>query len=128
VGSRSTEFDIESPGGSTTVIRTGVTDAGHLRFANGSSTVTYCTSDDQPTVDGAQFGDALWAVPLGAGTVSPRMLMSGDLSWCEDGAVAGTDVIAELGGGTDTTSVLLINLDTGQATPLAPADYLLGVL
>jgi hypothetical protein len=120
-------FDIQSLDGLMTPITTGVSQAGHVRFANGSSTVTYCTSDDQPTAT-AQFGETLWVAQLGGGAVSPRQLMSGDLSWCEQGAVTGPDSIVEVGGGGDPSSAVLVDLESGQVTPLAPADSIIGVI
>jgi len=126
-GTSDAEIQVRSPDGSITTIPTGSPLAGHVRFVDGTSLLTYCTSDDQEVGD-TQFTEDLWSVEIGSATPSPQMLMTGDLSWCEGGVVAGTSSIAELGGGADTTSIVLINLSSGQTTTVAPADELLGVL
>jgi hypothetical protein len=66
-----------------------------------------------------------------SGTGPPRSLMTGAGVWCERGFAVGDDTMVEGEPGPDgssTIDVVLVELVTGQTTPLGTADWLLGVL
>jgi hypothetical protein len=117
--------------GSPSSIDTGIKLAGHVQFVDGSSLLTYCTSDENPAADGAGWTEELWTVDVGTPATSPSLVMSGDNSWCEDGVVAGADSLA-LPTGTGpggTPSIEILDLTTGRATAtIASASAVCGVL
>ena len=125
------EIEVTSPGGSTTTIDTGMPFAGQIGFAGGSSLLTFCTSSDVWT-DGAWTTNLL-AVQLGAGTPMPETLSSGagpgqnESSYAWFKIVDGTSMF-ETRGGTGASSLVMINLLTGQMTDIVAADSILGVL
>ena len=126
------EIVLTPPGGAASSIDTGIEFAGHVEFVNGSSLLTYCTSDGNSATDGSNAGwtEELWTVALGPSVSSPKLLISGDGWWCEDGAVVGANSMVELVGvdQVGTPSMALVDLTTRKSTVIAPADTILGVL
>jgi hypothetical protein len=124
------KIEVTKQGGSTTSIDTGSISAGQVAFVGGSSLLTYCTST---AAGSGGWSENLLAVQLGGQSPSPKTLASsapygqleGPYAWTK---LVGTTSIAELLGGTGSTSLGEVNLSTGQTTSIAPADSLLGVL
>jgi hypothetical protein len=117
--------------GTSIVIPTGATLAGHVLFTEGANALTYCTGDEQAATDGSGSGwtETLWRLSIGAGSPpTPQRLMSGEGSWCEEGAVldAGTMVEAQMSNGASTYGT--VDLVSGQSTTIGTMDQLLGVL
>jgi len=120
-------------GGVTSTIDTGSAFAGHVMFTGGtSSTLTYCTSDDNPPSDGsnAAWSEVLWAAPYGTSSPRPTQLMSGDNSWCEQGAVVSPNAVAELNGSTEggEASLVTVDISTGKTTTIGAVTSILGAL
>jgi len=124
-----TKILVSPPGGSTTTIDTGSDTTGVVAFVGGSSFLTYCTS----AAASSGWSEALLSVALGGSNPSPATLIPDSAGDDFDGSLAwfrlvGTTSVAEILGGSGPTSLAEVNLTTGQATDIAPADSLLGVL
>jgi hypothetical protein len=126
------QITVTSPHGSTATIDTGMPFAGQIGFVEGSSLLTFCTSDDVETADG-DWTTNLLVAKLNGQVPSPDTLSSGDgpgqneSSYAWSKLLDGTSIV-ETRGDSGSSSLVMIDLTTGQTTTIAPADSILGVL
>ncbi|HXZ99224.1 MAG TPA: hypothetical protein VEK76_02630 [Candidatus Binatia bacterium] len=120
--------------GTQSTIDTEAPYAGQVAFVAGSSTLTFSTSFGS-TEGGGAWTDTLWTATLSAPSALPQTLRSGDqASWDESGSapqkLIGSSSIVELGAPSSSapTSLVTIDLGSGKATTIGPADGILGVL
>jgi hypothetical protein len=108
---------------------------GQVAFVAGSSTLTYCTTTgllaSTPTRPSNWRNTLYAATPTGA-QATERRLVTDDQPFCDiDFAftkVVDGNTLAELSGLPGQASLVLVNLITGQVTPVAPAIEVVGVL
>jgi hypothetical protein len=123
---------VTSSDGSTTTIDTGMPFAGQIGFVGESSLLTFCTSSDVSTADGGWTTNLL-VVQLKGQAPAQDTLSSGDGPGQNESSYAwlklldGTSIV-ETRGDSGSSSLVMIDLTTGQTTTIAPADSILGVL
>jgi hypothetical protein len=110
---------VTSPDGSTTTIDTGMPFAGQVGFVGSSSLLTYGTSNDVWNANG--WTTNLLVVQLGGATPSPDTLSSGDGAGDNESSypwykIVDGNSIVETRGGSVTSSLVLVDLTTGQTT------------
>ncbi|MGA8015853.1 MAG: hypothetical protein WCB85_08055 [Candidatus Dormiibacterota bacterium] len=129
------QITVTSPDGSTNTYDTNAPYAGQVAFAASPLSLIFCTSQGAPE-GGGGWTDSLSVLSLAQGGQAARVMRGQDqAAWDESGSapakVVSTSAIADLGPsapGSSQAALVLISLSTGQATTVAPADGILGVL
>lgn len=120
-------------GSFTTVTNSGSV-AGQVAFLDGSSCLTWSATSgiaSSPSTNGPSWQDTLYAVSLPAAQPSKRVLLDSE-SHLENGSaidkVVDSHTLAEITGQTGSTSLSLVDVRTGHAVAIAPADVIVGAL